>query len=304
MLACMKIALTGGSGFLGRYVIRHLVDELGHQVVALTRRDDPAPDRQGLHWMQGDLADPASLDRLTDGADAVVHAGLMRGGDSFMDHPDDPVGYFDTNVLGTLRLLQSSTDRGINRLVFVSSGAVHQHVVQGLALDEDHPHRPGSFYGAAKASAEDLVHAYGLSGRLAAATVRPPTIYGVDDPISDSRWYALVKDLVDGKEVAATGGGKCVHAADVAKAIGLVLTAPQSKVAGQTFNCCDRFFSEVEVAQCVQSLGHTSARFTGPAKSAGHPMATEKIRSLGMEFGGTDLLRQTIKQLVQAAEVA
>ncbi|QDV65508.1 hypothetical protein Mal65_46790 [Crateriforma conspicua] len=62
MLACMKIALTGGSGFLGRYVIRHLVDELGHQVVALTRRDDPGPDRQGLHWMQGDLADPASLD--------------------------------------------------------------------------------------------------------------------------------------------------------------------------------------------------------------------------------------------------
>jgi nucleoside-diphosphate-sugar epimerase len=149
----MKLAVTGGTGFVGS----HLIDAAlaaGHQVLALTRR--PQDPRDGLEWIAGSLSDSAALERLIDRTDAVIHvAGVLRG--------DDAAGFDKGNVAGTLAVLAAATAGGTKRFVHVSSLAAREPQL--------------SLYGASKAKAEALVEGSGLDW----AIVRPPAVYGPGD---------------------------------------------------------------------------------------------------------------------------
>jgi uncharacterized protein YbjT (DUF2867 family) len=94
-------------------------------------------------------------------------------------------------------------------------------------------------------------------------------------------------------------GGKEVHSADVAKAVGILLTA--DGVAGQTYNCCDRYVSEYEVATIARRISGSDSRILGEPTAPRHQIVTAKIRALGMEFGGGPLPEATIARLVEAA---
>ena len=94
----MKLAITGGTGFVGAHVIDAALVG-GHQVTALTRRAQPA--REGLTWIAGDLADRAALDGLVAGADAIIHvAGVLKARDA--------AGFELGNVEGTKLLLAAA----------------------------------------------------------------------------------------------------------------------------------------------------------------------------------------------------
>jgi len=294
----MNIALTGGTGFLGRYLIQAFL-QAGHQVTAW-RRDWAGPRQPGLTWIRGQLADTASTADLVRSADAVVHAAVFRPGDSFFDPGSDRQQYWQLNTEGSLKLLAAAADSGVRRFVFISSGAVHDDVVPDHPLDETHPLRPNSLYGAYKASVECLVHHFGKSGQLSATALRPTAIYGVDDPVEQSKWYPLVRQVCAGQDVDATGGSKSVHAADVAKAAALLIKQDDS-VSGEAFNCCDRMISEFEVASVAKEIAGSSARIAGPAKQSRNQIDTSKIASLGMRFGGDALLRETVTALVRRA---
>lgn len=149
----MRLALTGATGFVGS----HLVDVAlgaGHEVTALTRREQPA--REGLTWVSGDLSDRATLERLVDDADAVIHvAGVISA---------HTAAAFDKgNVEGTLAMLAAATAGGVRRFVHVSSLAAREPRL--------------SLYGASKSKSEQLVHGSGLDW----AIVRPPAVYGPGD---------------------------------------------------------------------------------------------------------------------------
>jgi len=298
----MNIAVTGASGFLGRYVVRELLSA-GHQVQAWYR-GDREPALQPVRWIPGELNDQPATTRLLAGADAVVHAALFRDVPNFMADPADPIRYFETNVIGTLRLLHAAEAAGIRRLVFVSSGTVHQRVLGGgRPLDETHPLWPESLYGSSKAAIETMIHAFGWSGKVDACTLRPTAIYGVDDPLAQSKWYDLIAAVASGRTVSATGGSKEVHAADVARGIRLLLETTES-VAGESFLCSDRMISHYEVAQIAQRLSGSRAVIEGPAKQAFNTIDTSKIERLGMCFGGTPLLEQTIREILQQLPAA
>src|SRR6476659_8083438 len=130
----MKLAITGGTGFVGA----HLLDmalAAGHQLKALTRRDQPPRDR--LEWVCGDLNDRAALEILIDGADAVIHAaGVITAANA--------AAFELGNVAGTLSMLAAATAGGVRRLVHVSSLAAREPRL--------------SLYGASKQRAEELVH--------------------------------------------------------------------------------------------------------------------------------------------------
>jgi nucleoside-diphosphate-sugar epimerase len=149
----MKLAITGGTGFVGS----HLIDcalAAGHEVKALTRRDQ-AP-RDGLEWIAGNLDDRSALERLVDEADAVIHvAGVISA--------PDRAGFEKGNVGGTLAMLAAATAGGVRRFVHVSSLAAREPKL--------------SLYGASKAKAEELVYSSGLDW----AIVRPPAVYGPGD---------------------------------------------------------------------------------------------------------------------------
>ena len=149
----MKLAVTGATGFVGS----HLLDvalAAGHRVVALTRRDQVP--REGVTWISGDLHDTPALERLVDGAHAVIHvAGVISG--------HTAAAFEQGNVEGTLTMLAAATAGGVRRFVHVSSLAAREPKL--------------SLYGASKCRSEELVMGSGLDW----AIVRPPAVYGPGD---------------------------------------------------------------------------------------------------------------------------
>jgi nucleoside-diphosphate-sugar epimerase len=301
----MLVALTGATGFLGRYVARHLVDQ-GHHLQCWYR---PASDRSGFEavansvdWIPGSLGDEEAGDALLQGADAVVHAALEWPGPrhSRSRGPSDGSEFFDTNLVGTLKLFRAARARNIPRFIFISTCAVHDVILDDRPLDEAHPLWPKSHYGAHKAALEKFVHSYGFGEGWAICSLRPTGIYGLAHQPSQSRWFDLAGRVLRGEAIASQKGGKEVHALDVARAVGLLLNADPSVIAGQAYNCYDRYVSEQEVAHIARELSGSASSIEDLNRGPKHQIVTEKIRALGMTFGGLPLLRETVAGLIAA----
>ncbi|TWU57407.1 NAD-dependent epimerase/dehydratase family protein [Rubripirellula reticaptiva] len=296
----MKIGLTGATGFLGQAFVKRVVAE-GHTVIAWRRDSNSQLDAasSGVTWINGRLGDQDAAIELAERSDVIVHAGLDRSSDGFMDWPADPSAYFQTNVIGSLQLIEAATSHSVRRFVFVSSGAVHEKIAINYPLDETHPLWPGSIYGAYKASVETLIHAYGHSQRLSCCSVRPTAIYGAADPVADSKWFSLVQAIIAGRSVDVSGGSKSVHVDDVVDTIRLLLETDQ-RIDGETYNCCDRMISEHEVAMIAKRLSKSESVISGSEKVAKNKIDTSKIQKLGFTFGGTSKLEATIRTLIDA----
>lgn len=149
----MSLAVTGGTGFVGRRLIQ-LAVERGHKVRALTRR--PQEPRDGVEWIEGSLENREALEGLVTESDAVIHvAGVINA--------PDAAGFEAGNVTGTLAMLAAATAAGTRRFVHVSSLAAREPKL--------------SQYGASKARSEELVQGSGLDWII----VRPPAVYGPGD---------------------------------------------------------------------------------------------------------------------------
>lgn len=147
------LAITGGTGFVGTRTIT-LALERGHQVRALTRRDQP--EAPGVTWVRGTLEQPDRLLQLVSGADAILHiAGVVNA-------PDD-AGFQRGNVDGTRNILAAAETAAVRRFVHVSSLAAREPDL--------------SRYGHSKHGAEQLV----LAAPLHWTIVRPPAVYGPGD---------------------------------------------------------------------------------------------------------------------------
>ncbi|MEO6256628.1 MAG: NAD-dependent epimerase/dehydratase family protein [Sphingomicrobium sp.] len=149
----MKLAITGGTGFVGARLLDAAV-AAGHSIRALTRR--PMPDRPGIEWVSGALDQPAALDELVAGTDAVVHvAGVLTGRTA--------ADFEGPNVAGTEAMLGAAKAARVGRFVHVSSLAAREPRL--------------SLYGASKARSEAIVTA----SQMPFAIVRPPAVYGPGD---------------------------------------------------------------------------------------------------------------------------
>jgi uncharacterized protein YbjT (DUF2867 family) len=147
------LAITGGTGFVGRHLLR-LVTERDGQARALARRPQEAMRR--IFWVAGALDQPAALTRLMAGADAVIHvAGVVNAADR--------AGFAAGNIAGTAAMIAAAQNAGVRRFVHVSSLAAREPDL--------------SDYGWSKAESEKLVAASGLDWTI----VRPPAVYGPGD---------------------------------------------------------------------------------------------------------------------------
>jgi nucleoside-diphosphate-sugar epimerase len=182
----MKIAITGGTGFVGS----HLIDAAlgaGHAVKALTRREQPA--RENLTWIAGDLGERGALEQLVNDVDAVVHAaGVITA--------PNATAFEKGNVAGTLAMLAAATAGGVRRFVHVSSLAARE---PGLSL-----------YGASKNRAEELVHSSGLDWVI----LRPPAVYGPGDKETLELFRMARLGLM---LMPARGHVSVIHVADLAR---------------------------------------------------------------------------------------
>jgi uncharacterized protein YbjT (DUF2867 family) len=152
VVAPVRVAVTGGTGFVGARLVEALV-AAGHDVRALTRR--PQAERRAVSWVVGSLEDQAALDCLVGGADALIHvAGVLKA---------DEAGFEAGNVQGTAAVIAAAKAAGTKRLVHVSSLAAREPEL--------------SRYGRSKARAEALIRDSGLDWTI----VRPPAVYGPGD---------------------------------------------------------------------------------------------------------------------------
>lgn len=190
----MKLAITGGTGFVGSHLVERAL-AAGHDVVALTRRAQAG--RERLTWVAGDLADRPALKQLVEGADAVIHvAGVLN--------VPTRAQFEAGNVDGTVAMLASATAAGVHRFVFVSSLAAREPDL--------------SMYGASKARAETIVGRSGLDW----AIVRPPAVYGPGDRETLELFRMARLGLV---LMPPHGHFSVIHAADLADLL-LALAVP------------------------------------------------------------------------------
>ncbi len=295
----MKIAITGGTGFLGRYVVQRLAQN--HECVCWYRTTS---DRTGLDqlphpvsWIEGALGDYDACRALLHGADVLVHSALEYPAQSRMLSDAFTTDVALHNLSGSLQLFEAARTAGVRRVIHISSCAVHDKILADRPLDENHPLWPASHYGAHKAAIEAFVMSYALGDNFEICALRPTGIYGIAHPIQLSKWYDLIARIVRSEDVVVRRGGKEVHADDVAKAVELLLTA--DRITGQAYNCYDRYISEYDVAHLAKEFASSGSEIQGAQTQPKHEIENGKLCELGMEFGGQALFEKTVQEMVE-----
>lgn len=217
-----NIFVTGGTGFLGAYIIKELIEK-GYQVRAI-RRTAKLPffvDTEILNkveWVEGDILDVVSLFETMKSCDAVIHAAAQV---SF--HSGDRANMYKTNVEGTANVVNAAIENNIARFVYVSSVAAIGRSATGEAVDEEkkwQATKTNTAYAVSKYNAE--VEAWrGFAEGLNTVIVNPSTILGYGDWNSSS--CALFKNAFNEFPWYTTGVNGFVDVEDVAKAIVLLM---------------------------------------------------------------------------------
>ncbi|MEC9093336.1 MAG: NAD(P)-dependent oxidoreductase [Planctomycetota bacterium] len=300
----MKIALTGGTGFIGRYIIENFRSQ-GDHLNCWRRPQTPLPPAlEGdplLEWVNGDLQDGQTAADLVKDCEAVIHNAFWKPGKRFQGEEGDIVKFVETNLIGSLKLIESAIAAGAKKFIFVSTCAVHENILGDRKLDEAHPLWPKTHYGAHKAAIEKFVHSYGFGQGFDICAVRPTGVYGLHHEPGKSKWYDLIAKIVQQQDVHCERGGKEVHARDVAESIRKLLT--HRNTAGEVYSCYDRYVSQFEVAVLAKEFSGSASRITGERTRPQHEIDSTKIKSIGMEFGGTDLLAETVKAILKHVDV-
>lgn len=219
----MTIAITGGTGFVGQATLD--VHEARSIAVRALARNAP-DDRPAMDWITGNLSNFAALDRLVEGADAVIHiAGLTNS-----VNPDD---FEAANVTGTRAMIDAARRAGTQRFIFISSLSAREPQL--------------SAYGASKARAEELVVASDLDWTI----VRPPAVYGPRDKDMFELFRAARYGLVP---LPPAGRTSLIHVQDLAELLAALARTDQ-KISGQVFEPDDGRRNGWEHREMAQIIG-------------------------------------------------
>jgi dihydroflavonol-4-reductase len=257
-----RIAVTGVTGFLGRYIADALLAR-GARVIGVVRNPDRMPDlaRRGVELRRADLAERERLAAGFAGADAVVsNAALYSLGNTrWGDH-------HRANIEGTRNVFGALVDARVRRVVHVSSVAVYGMGALGR-ITEDHAQLseasrrlPWNVYPISKAVSEQLAWTLAREHDLALTTVRPCTIYGAFDP----NFMPAFRRLVSLPLTVIPAGLHIgfVYAGDVADAIALALEREVS--AGRAYNTTNPDETVWDFARAWREAGGRAAWLTLP----------------------------------------
>ncbi|RMF88433.1 MAG: NAD-dependent epimerase/dehydratase family protein [Planctomycetota bacterium] len=175
-MSTKKILVTGATGFLGGALARRLSRE-GAPLRVFVRRITPAVEALDAEIVVGDLRDPESLAQATTGVETIHHTAALPGiWGKWRD-------YYETNTLGTIRLLEAARRAGVRRFIFTSSPSVTFDGSPQECVDESapYPKRWLAHYPRSKALAEQAVLAQHGQDGLATCALRPHLIWGPGD---------------------------------------------------------------------------------------------------------------------------
>ena len=239
MVVSHRIAITGATGFLGRYVV-DAVEERGHVPVGVVRNPDRVPElrARGIELRRADLGDPEALRAGFEGVDAVLSVAAMVNVSSMYSlRKSRRQEYIHTNVGGIENVLGAAVAAGVHRVVHVSSANIYRDrkppiPEDGALHSAGEHHLFSNIYSISKAEAERLAWRLAETHGLALTTLRPTGIYGGHDPNLMPVLRVLLKPPVSILPVCTRL--QLVHAGDVAEAAMLSLENPDA--VGQSFN--------------------------------------------------------------------
>ena len=178
----MKALVTGADGFIGSHLVEHLIDK-GLEVKAFTYYNSfntwgwidsfPKEKQKQIEIFSGDIRDPNGVRQAMKGIDVVFHLAALIAIPFSYHSPDS---YVDTNIKGTLNVLQAARDLG-TRVLVTSTSEVYG-TAQYIPIDEKHPFQGQSPYSATKIGADRLAESFYRSFELPVTIVRPFNTYG------------------------------------------------------------------------------------------------------------------------------
>lgn len=204
-----KILVTGAGGFIGSHLTELLVRE-GFDVRAFVHYNSlgswgwidsfPEEEKKNIEVFSGDIRDPNGVRDALRGCDAVFHLAALIAIPFSYHSPDT---YVDTNIKGTLNILQAARDLGTSRVLVTSTSEVYG-TAQYVPIDEKHPYQGQSPYSATKIGADRLAESFYRSFDLPVTIVRPFNTYG---PRQSARAVipTIITQLLAGKQEIRLG---------------------------------------------------------------------------------------------------
>ena len=182
-LSGKKVLVTGADGFIGSHLVEHLLEE-GCKVKAFVYYNSfnswgwldsfPADKLKQLEIFAGDIRDPNGVREAMKGIEVVFHLAALIAIPFSYHSPDS---YIDTNVKGTLNIVQGAKELGIERVLVTSTSEVYGTATY-IPIDENHPRQPQSPYSASKIGADCIAESFYRSFNLPLTIVRPFNTYG------------------------------------------------------------------------------------------------------------------------------
>ncbi len=255
----MKVAITGGAGFLGYHVCNYLNDKCDEirviDIAPLNTEEYP----ENTTYFNLDVRDKTRLLKALDGVDMIVHGAAALP----LWKKDD---IFTTNIDGTKNVLEAALRNGVKRVVYISSTAVYG-VPKKHPIYEEDPLVGVGPYGETKIIAEGICKEYRDKG-LIVPIIRPKTFIGT----GRMGVFQILYDWVEsGKKIPIIGNGKnryqLLEVEDLANAIYLTLTLPPEKV-NDTFNVGAKEFGTVleDVGALCEFAGNRARVMATPAR--------------------------------------
>lgn len=207
------VLVTGASGFIGRHVVRQLSST--HHVTALDLQLPPTPHPAGVDEITSDLRD-GDLPAMR--FDAIVHLAALGGVRPSLERPLD---YLETNLGGTLRLLEHARQHGTPRFIFASSSSVYGPT-DGEPSTEDDPLSPCSPYALTKQQGEQWGRLYAQLHGLDFIALRLFAVWG-EGQRPDLALESFRRKILAGETITIHGDGcqrrDLTHVSDVARAV-------------------------------------------------------------------------------------
>lgn len=253
-----KVLVTGADGFIGSHLVERLLDE-GCKVKAFVYYNSfnswgwldsfPKEKLAQLEVFAGDIRDPNGVRTAMKDIDVVFHLAALIAIPFSYHSPDS---YIDTNVKGTLNIVQAAKDLGIARVLVTSTSEVYG-TAQYIPIDEKHPRQPQSPYSASKIGADCIAESFYRSFDLPLTIVRPFNTFG---PRQSARAVipTIITQLLNGKEEIKLGDliptRDLLFVKDTAN--GFVEIAKSDKLIGHDCNIATQ--SEISVGDLAQEL--------------------------------------------------
>ena len=222
----MRALVTGGSGFIGSNIVRLLVEN-GYDVRVIDNLSsgylvnilDYVRDGK-VSFLGGDVRSSGSLEKAMEGVDVVFHLAASVGRQRSLD---DPQLDSETNLVGTVNVLEAMRKNGVHRIVYSSSASIFGEIVTPT-IDENHPQNPESPYGISKLAAEKMILAYCGIYDISGICLRYFNVYGINQrfDLYGNVIPVFAKCIFAGEPITIFGDGTqtrdFVNAEDVARA--------------------------------------------------------------------------------------